>query len=306
MKIILAKPRGFCAGVNRAITIVKQALELYNPPIYVLHEIVHNTHVIRELEQKGAIFVEELEEIPSGSVAIFSAHGVPPAIERQAKQLGLRTIDATCPLVSKVHRRVSRLNKIGYDILVIGHKGHPEVVGTCGHATGSFHVVSTPGEVAALEVANPAQVGYVTQTTLSLDDTREMIDAIHKRFPEINAPERTDICYATTNRQVAMRKLSAMVDLVLVVGSKNSSNSNRLREAAANCGTAAYLIDEASEINTGWLDTVQTIGVSAGASAPEHLVTDVTHWLMDHGGESVVEMDGEEETISFQLPDLTV
>ncbi len=306
MKIILAKPRGFCAGVNRAITIVKQALDRYEGPIYVLHEIVHNTHVIRELAARGAVFVEELEEIPTGSVTIFSAHGVALAVEERARKLGLRTIDATCPLVTKVHRRVTRLNKIGYDVLVIGHKGHPEVEGTCGHAAGSVHVVSTAREVAELEVADPARVGYVTQTTLSLDDTQEMLTAIRARFPEINEPKRTDICYATTNRQMAMRRLAAMVDLVLVVGSKNSSNSNRLREAAALCGTPAYLIDQASEINQNWLAGVTTIGVSAGASAPEHLVAEVTELLLEQAGGTVTEMDGEEESISFQIPDLVV
>ena len=306
MNIILAKPRGFCAGVNRAIAIVNRALDKYAPPIYVLHEIVHNTHVIRALANRGAIFVEELEQIPRGSITIFSAHGVAVEVEERAKALGLRTIDATCPLVTKVHRRVSRLNKIGYDVLVIGHKGHPEVEGTCGHATGSVHVVSTPAEVSRLEVKDPARVGYVTQTTLSLDDTRQMLEALRRRFPEINEPERTDICYATTNRQIAMRKLAAMVELVLVVGSKNSSNSNRLREAAANCGTPAYLIDQATEIDTSWLKDVGAIGVSAGASAPEHLVTEVVEYLLGIGANTVIEMDGEEESINFQIPKLEV
>ena len=217
MKIILAKPRGFCAGVNRAIAIVNQALDRYGPPVYVLHEIVHNTHVIRELAKRGAHFVEELEDIPTGAITIFSAHGVSVAVKERAARLGLRTIDATCPLVSKVHRRVARLNRIGYDVLVIGHKGHPEVEGTCGHATGAVHVVSSPDEIKALNVADPRRVGYVTQTTLSLADTREMLAAIRDRFPEIDEPERTDICYATTNRQMAMRELARLADLVLVV-----------------------------------------------------------------------------------------
>jgi len=306
MKVILAKPRGFCAGVKRAITIVKQALDRYGAPVYVLHEIVHNTHVIRELAEKGAVFVEKLEDIPTGSITIFSAHGVALAVEERAKKLGLRTIDATCPLVTKVHRRVTRLNKIGYDVLVIGHKGHPEVEGTCGHASGAVHVVSTPLEVAGLQVTDPTRVGYVTQTTLSLDDTQTMLDAIRKRFPEINEPKRTDICYATTNRQLVIRKLATMVDLVLVVGSKNSSNSNRLREAAATCGAQAHLIDQASEIDPEWLEGFTTIGVSAGASAPEHLVTEVIDWLKEQGAESVTEMGGEEESINFQVPDLEV
>lgn len=301
MKVILAKPRGFCAGVKRAITIVREALEVYGPPIYVLHEIVHNTHVIRELADKGAVFVEQLEEIPRGSVTIFSAHGVSRAVETRAAELGLQTIDATCPLVSRVHRRVMRLNRIGYDVLVLGHQGHPEVVGTCGHATGAVHVVSRPEEVSQLQVANPQQVGYVTQTTLSLDDTRELLAAIRKRFPSISEPERTDICYATTNRQNAVRELSSAIDLLLVVGSKNSSNSNRLREVAGQRGVAAYLIDNAEEINFSWLEGVERVGVTAGASAPEVLVDDVVAKLMSHGAESVEEMEGEDENVVFPV-----
>jgi 4-hydroxy-3-methylbut-2-enyl diphosphate reductase len=306
MKVILARPRGFCAGVNRAITIVKQALERYNPPVYVLHEIVHNTHVINELAGNGAVFVEELEDIPSGSVTIFSAHGVSRAVMDRAKQLDLRTIDATCPLVAKVHRRVTRLNRIQYEVLVIGHKGHPEVEGTCGHATGAVHVVSTPEEINALQISDPNRVGYVTQTTLSIDDTAEMLEAIRKRFPEISEPERTDICFATTNRQAAVRKLADMVDVLLVVGSKNSSNSNRLREVSTTKGTPAYLIDQASEISPKWLNTINTIGVTAGASAPEHLVQEVITWLMEHGASNVQELDGENESITFQLPEMEV
>lgn len=302
MKVILAKPRGFCAGVKRAIAIVREALEKYGPPVYVLHEIVHNSHVIRELAEKGAVFVEHLQEIPLGSVTIFSAHGVSQAIINEAWDLGLGTIDATCPLVSRVHRRVIRLNKIGYDVLVLGHKGHPEVVGTCGHATGAVHVISKPEEVADLQVANPLRVGYVTQTTLSLDDTRDLLAAIWKRFPDISEPERTDICYATTNRQEAVRELSGQVDLFLVVGSKNSSNSNRLREVAAHRGVTAYLIDNAEEINPDWLRGVTCIGVTAGASAPEVLVDDVVKWLQAHGAEAVQEMNGEDENVIFALP----
>ncbi len=306
MKIILAKPRGFCAGVNRAIAIVNQALDRYGPPVYVLHEIVHNTHVIRELAGRGARFVEELEDIPAGAITIFSAHGVSVAVKDKADHLGLRTIDATCPLVSKVHRRVARLNRIGYDVLVIGHKGHPEVEGTCGHATGAVHVVSSPDEVKALKVADPRRVGYVTQTTLSLADTHEMLAAIRDRFPEIDEPERTDICYATTNRQMAMRELARLADLVLVVGSRNSSNSNRLREAAEAAGTPAHLIDQAAEIDPAWLRGVETIGVSAGASAPEYLVEEVVAWLRERGADQVEEMAGEDESINFQLPDLAL
>jgi len=306
MEVLLANPRGFCAGVNRAITIVNQALELYGPPVYVLHEIVHNTHVIKELAQNGAIFVEELEDIPAGSVTIFSAHGVSRAVMEQADKLDLRTIDATCPLVAKVHRRVTRLNKIHYDVLVIGHKGHPEVEGTCGHATGPVHVVSSSREVEFLQVDDPARVGYVTQTTLSIDDTAAMLKAIRHRFPEISEPKRTDICFATTNRQAAVRTLAEAVDLLLVVGSKNSSNSNRLREVATAKGIPAYLIDQADEINPKWLQSMQRIGVTAGASAPEYLVQEVTAWLQQHGASTVQEMAGEHETITFQLPEMDI
>ncbi len=304
MELLLANPRGFCAGVNRAIAIVHQALERYQPPVYVLHEIVHNTHVIEELRQRGAVFVEELEEIPRGAVTIFSAHGVSRAVEERARQLGLRTIDATCPLVSKVHRRMIRLHAMGYDVLVIGHKGHPEVEGTCGQAAGPVHVLSRPADIAALRVNDPARVGYVTQTTLSVDDTAELLQALRLRFPLISEPERTDICYATTNRQAAVRQLADAVDLVLIVGSKNSSNSNRLREVAELRHTPAYLIDAAGEIEPQWLAGVARVGVSAGASAPEHLVVEVVAWLQRQGAGAVVEMAGEEEHINFLVPDL--
>ena len=307
MDIVLATPRGFCAGVNRAIAIVNQALDRYQPPVYVLHEIVHNTHVIEELRRRGAVFVEELEQIPAGAVAIFSAHGVSRAVEARARALGLRTIDATCPLVSKVHRRMNRLHAMGYDVLVIGHKGHPEVEGTCGQASGPVHVLSTPAEIADLAVADPAKVGYVTQTTLSVDDTAELIEALRIRFPLIAEPERTDICYATTNRQAAVRRLADLVDLVLIVGSKNSSNSNRLREVARKRRTPAFLIDDAGEIDPHWFVGVQRVGISAGASAPEHLVADVIRWLQGrgHGVGTVTEMGGQEEHINFLVPDLS-
>lgn len=306
MEVILARPRGFCAGVHRAINIVNKALELYGAPVYVLHEIVHNTHVIGELAEKGAVFVEYLEDIPKGSVTIFSAHGVSRAVMERAQDLGLRTIDATCPLVAKVHRRVTRLNKIKYDVLVIGHKGHPEVVGTCGHASGAVHVVSSPDEVVSLEVTDPTRVGYVTQTTLSIDDTAEMLDAIRKRFPGISEPERTDICFATTTRQGAVRELAGMVDMLIVVGSKNSSNSNRLREVAQVRGIPAYLVDHAGEIDPVWLNGVKRVGVTAGASAPEYLVDELTTWLQEHGATTVREMEGDAEIVQFQLPDMSV
>ncbi|MCI5209079.1 MAG: 4-hydroxy-3-methylbut-2-enyl diphosphate reductase [Candidatus Electrothrix sp. ATG2] len=305
MEVTLARPRGFCAGVNRAINVVNKALEVYKAPVYVLHEIVHNTHVIRELEKKGAVFVEELEDIPRGSIAIFSAHGVSQAVKEQANNLGLQTINATCPLVSKIHRRVSHLNKINYDVVVIGHKGHPEVEGTCGHASGSVHVVSSPEEVQRLQVKNPARVGCVTQTTLSIDDTAEMLTALRKQFPEITEPSRTDICFATSNRQAAVRELSESVDLILVVGSKNSSNSNRLREVAQKKNIPAYLIDHAEEIDQKWLNHAKRIGVTAGASAPEYLVTELVAWLREkYEVKKVEEMDGVDETICFQLPDI--
>jgi len=306
MDVLLARPRGFCAGVNRAIAIVNQALQRYEPPVYVLHEIVHNTHVLEALRSRGAVFVEELEDIPPGSVTIFSAHGVSRAVEEQAGILQLRTIDATCPLVSTVHRRLIRLNSLGYDVLVIGHKGHPEVEGTCGQAVGPIHLVSNPSEIANLRVIDPAKVGYVTQTTLSVDDTAEMLDAIRQRFPEITEPERTDICYATTNRQAAVRQLADRVDLVLIVGSKNSSNSNRLREVAEHRRTPAYLIDHAREIEPQWFTGVQRVGVSAGASAPEHLVVEVVAWLQQFSPGSVEEMEGAEERINFLVPNLAV
>jgi 4-hydroxy-3-methylbut-2-enyl diphosphate reductase len=304
MQVILAKPRGFCAGVNRAIAIVHQALEQFAPPVYVLHEIVHNTHVLEELRSRGAVFVEELEEIPAGAVTIFSAHGVSRAVAERAQSLGLHTIDATCPLVSKVHRRMIRLHEQGFDMLVIGHKGHPEVEGTCGQVDGPVHVVSKVEEIAAVLVRDPEKVGYVTQTTLSVDDTEAMLDAIRHRFPLISEPERTDICYATSNRQAAVRQLADRVDMVLIVGSKNSSNSNRLREVARQRQTAAYLIDDAGEIDPQWLAGVKRVGISAGASAPEHLVAGVIAWLRQQGPVLVEEMEGGEEHISFVVPEL--
>ena len=306
MQIILASPRGFCAGVNRAIAIVNQAIERYTPPVYVLHEIVHNTHVLEELRQKGAIFVEELEQIPRGAVTVFSAHGVAKSVADKAVQLGLRVIDATCPLVSKVHKRMIRLEELGYTLLVIGHKGHPEVEGTCGQVERPVHVLSRPEEVANLPIDPNRPLAYVTQTTLSIDDTEAMLGALRQRFPDINEPERTDICYATTNRQVAVKRLADQVELVLIVGSKNSSNSNRLREVAELRQTPAYLIDDASEIDPRWLVGIDRVGISAGASAPEHLVVEVIDYLRHIRSCEVSEMDGEEEHINFHVPALDV
>lgn len=301
MDILLAKPRGFCAGVNRAIALVRSALAEFGAPVYVLHEIVHNTHVLNELEEMGAIFVEELEEIPEGARTIFSAHGVARAVEEQASAMHLRTIDATCPLVAKVHRRISHLHSLGCSLLVLGHKGHPEVEGTCGQVPGPVHVVSTPEEVAALPIPASAKVGYVTQTTLSVDDTRELLNAIRARFPLIEEPDRTDICYATTNRQQAVRQLARQCDLVLIVGSKNSSNSNRLREVAAGMNIPAYLIDQADEIQPDWLQGKKRVGVSAGASAPEHLVSGVIAHLQSLAPGKVEELNGDDEGIHFPV-----
>ncbi len=304
MEIFLANPRGFCAGVKRAITVVNRALEKYGSPVYILHEIVHNTHVVNTLAEKGAIFVETLEEIPSQAVTIFSAHGVAKDVEDRAKALNLNTIDATCPLVSKVHRRVARLNKMGYDILIIGHKKHPEVEGTRGRAQGTVAVISKPEDLLELQVADPCRVGYVTQTTLSMDDTAELIKLFKVKFPEISVPQQTDICYATHNRQTAVRDLALKVDLFLVVGSKNSSNSNRLREVAKSCGVKSYLIDNVEEIDPAWLQDVEKVGITAGASAPEVLVEQVIAWLRNYRVTNICEIEGEEEFTKFKLPDL--
>ncbi|HFQ90545.1 MAG TPA: 4-hydroxy-3-methylbut-2-enyl diphosphate reductase [Desulfobulbus sp.] len=304
MEIILAKPRGFCAGVNRAIAIVNEALRRYGAPVYVLHEIVHNTYVVNSLADKGAVFVRSLDDIPTGSVTIFSAHGVSRAVEEQARSLGLHVIDATCPLVTRVHRRVARLNKIGYDVLIIGHRRHPEVEGTCGRAVGRVHVISNGDDVAELRVADRNRVGYVTQTTLSMDDAALLIGLLKEKFPEIDIPDRTDICYATQNRQTAVRELAGRVDLFLVVGSRNSSNSNRLREVAAKQGVRAYLIDSREEIDPAWLEGVRRVGITAGASAPEVLVEEVVDWLKKRQPSTVREMDGPVENTRFKLPEL--
>ncbi|HEB50883.1 MAG TPA: 4-hydroxy-3-methylbut-2-enyl diphosphate reductase [Desulfobulbus sp.] len=304
MEIILAKPRGFCAGVNRAIAIVNRALERYGSPVYVLHEIVHNTYVVNNLARKGAVFVKSLDDIPGGSVTIFSAHGVARSVEEQARVLGLHVIDATCPLVTRVHRRVARLNKIGYDVLIIGHRHHPEVEGTCGRALGRVHVISSAADIADLRVTDPTRVGYVTQTTLSMDDAADLIARLKERFPQIDIPDRTDICYATQNRQTAVRELAARVDLFLVVGSRNSSNSNRLREVAEKQGVRAYLIDNRDEIDPAWLEGVSRVGLTAGASAPEVLVEEVIDWLRQREPSTVREMDGPEENTRFKLPEL--
>jgi 4-hydroxy-3-methylbut-2-enyl diphosphate reductase len=308
MEIILARPRGFCAGVKRDIKIVQSAIEKYTPPVYVLHEIVHNSHVIKSLAEQGAVFVEELEEIPSGSVTIFSAHGVSNAVVERAADRRLKVIDATCPLVTKVHRQAQRYRAQGRDIIVIGHAGHPEVEGTIGRVEGPVHVISTLDDVKALSVSDPSKLAYVTQTTLSTDDTRHLIDGLTERFPDIKGPDLSDICYATQSRQDAVRKMSAMdgIDLLLVVGSENSSNSNRLREAGESHGLKSELVDNAGKIDPAWLEGRQRILVTAGASAPEVLVTGVVDRIRElQHVDKVSEMKEENrEATHFKMPEL--
>jgi 4-hydroxy-3-methylbut-2-enyl diphosphate reductase len=308
--IVLANPRGFCAGVDRAIIIVEQALEKFGAPIYVRHEVVHNKFVVDQLRAKGAIFVEELDEIPAGSTVIFSAHGVSKAVRAEADTRGLTAYDATCPLVTKVHIEVEKMRKAGMEIIMIGHKGHPEVEGTMGQIeedeiekTGAgMYLVETPEDVAALQVKNPDKLAYVTQTTLSLDDAARVVDALQKRFPNIKAPRSDSICYATQNRQDAIKIMAKDCDLVIIVGSPNSSNSNRLREVAQNQGVEAYMVDNASFLNPEWLINKQKIGVSAGASAPEVLVQEVITKLQHLGANQVQELHGVVENVVFQLP----
>lgn len=307
MKILLANPRGFCAGVDRAIEIVERALDLFGAPIYVRHEVVHNKFVVESLREKGAIFVDELESVPDGETVIFSAHGVPQSVRAQADGRGLKVFDATCPLVTKVHMEVVRHQKAGREIILIGHAGHPEVEGTLGQynpglGRGAIYLVENVEDVAALEVGNANELAFVTQTTLSMDDTGAIIDALRQRFPEIIGPKKDDICYATQNRQEAVKELASQCDLVLVVGSPNSSNSNRLREVSERHGTPAYLIDNEAEIRPEWLAGSATVGVTAGASAPEVLVTRVVHRLKEWGGRAVTETIGRPETVVFPLP----
>lgn len=301
-EILLAQPRGFCAGVDRAIDIVERALELHGAPIYVRHEIVHNRFVVEDLRKKGAIFIEELDEAPEGSIVIFSAHGVSKAIRAEAEVRGLQIFDATCPLVTKVHVEVERMRAAGCEIIMIGHKGHPEVEGTLGQSNQGMYLVETTADVMALEVANPAQLAFVTQTTLSVDDAAEVAQALRTRFPHIQEPKKSDICYATQNRQDAVKILAPASDLVLVVGSANSSNSNRLREVAERMGIASFLIDGPESIDPAWLEGRQRIGITAGASAPELLVQQVIHRLKELGAVSVRTMDGLHESVSFPLP----
>jgi 4-hydroxy-3-methylbut-2-enyl diphosphate reductase len=302
MKVILAKPRGFCAGVERAIEIVERALEKYGAPVYVRHEIVHNKYVVDSLRAKGAQFVEELDEIPPGGITVFSAHGVSQKVEDDAALRSLPVIDATCPLVSKVHAEAQRYADGGRDVILIGHDGHPEVEGTMGRVTGKVHLVATPQDVAGLEVSDPHRLSYVTQTTLSVDDTKSVIDALTERFPDIVGPSTKDICYATQNRQRAVRELANLVDVILVVGAHNSSNSNRLRELAGEMGVRGYLIADASSLDPAWLKGVNAVGVTAGASAPEVLVTEVVERLKDLGATEVEILAGVEENVRFKMP----
>ncbi|MFA9461103.1 4-hydroxy-3-methylbut-2-enyl diphosphate reductase [Thiohalorhabdus methylotrophus] len=302
MEVLLANPRGFCAGVVRAVEIVEQALELYGPPVYVLHQIVHNPKVVRDLEQRGVVFMEDLDTIPTGALTIFSAHGVGRRVARAARERGLDTVDATCPLVSKVHLQARKYSREGRELILIGHRRHVEVQGTLGQLEGPARVVATPEEVDALEVAAPDRLAYVTQTTLSLDDTREVVAALKRRFPTIRGPDLSGICYATQNRQNAVRQLAGEVDLLLVVGARNSSNCTRLREVGERHGLAAHLVESPAEVRPPWLRGAERIGVTSGASTPEVLVDRVLHRLRGLGAARVRELAGEPETTSFRIP----
>ncbi|HKI75226.1 MAG TPA: 4-hydroxy-3-methylbut-2-enyl diphosphate reductase [Pseudomonadales bacterium] len=306
MNIKLANPRGFCAGVDRAIEIVSRALEVYGAPVYVRHEVVHNRTVVQELRDRGAIFVDEVSEVPDGALIIFSAHGVSRAVREEAEARQLNVFDATCPLVTKVHHEVSNYSRDAVDTILIGHAGHPEVEGTMGQyaasGKGAIHLVETVEDVASLELASDAPVAYVTQTTLSVDDTARIIDALRARYPHIQGPRKDDICYATQNRQDAVKQLALECDLILVVGSANSSNSNRLRELAERIGVAAYLIDDADELRAEWFDGVRSVGVTSGASAPESLVQGVVSRLKEMGGGEIADVVTSRENIEFSLP----
>lgn len=306
MQILLANPRGFCAGVDRAIEIVNVCLARFSPPIYVRHEVVHNKFVVEDLARRGAIFVEELDEVPDGAVVIFSAHGVSKAVEDEAQRRDLTVFDATCPLVTKVHIEVGKFAKTGMDAILIGHAGHPEVEGTMGRFDtqfgGKIHLIEDVNDVKNLDLPTDSELAFVTQTTLSMDDTAGVIDALKDKFPKIHAPRKDDICYATQNRQDAVKDLAKNCDIVLVVGSPNSSNSNRLRELAERLGAKAFLIDNASQMDKAWFDNVKSVGVTAGASAPEILIQEVLDTLQSWGGEKPVELSGIEENVTFSLP----
>lgn len=300
--ITLAQPRGFCAGVDRAIDIVERALELHGKPIYVRHEIVHNRFVVEDLRKKGAIFIKELDEAPAGAIVVFSAHGVSLAVREDAERRGLTVFDATCPLVTKVHVEVARMRRDGREVIMIGHRGHPEVAGTLGQADDGMYLVETVADVEALEVKDPEHLAFVTHTTLSVDDAHQVAEALRQRFPGIVEPKKSDICYATQNRQDAVKKMAHQSDVVLVVGSTNSSNSNRLREVAEREGTPAYLLDDPAMVQADWLAHGERVGVTAGASAPEVLVQQVIDRLRELGAQSVRTLDGVEEKVSFPLP----
>ena len=306
MTVMLANPRGFCAGVDRAIDIVNRALEVFGQPIYVRHEVVHNKTVVDDLRNRGAVFVEELDEVPDDAIVIFSAHGVSKAVQDEAATRGLQVFDATCPLVTKVHVEVTAFSRSGKECILIGHEGHPEVEGTMGQYNGTnggkMYLVEDEEQASNLVVRDPDNLSYVTQTTLSVDDTAKVIEALRVRFPNIQGPRKDDICYATQNRQDAVRALAEKANVVLVVGSPNSSNSNRLKELAERCGASAYLIDSADMIQPDWVSEGDTVGVTAGASAPEHLVEGVISWLKDQGHTSVESLDGQPENITFSLP----
>ena len=303
MQVMLANPRGFCAGVDRAIAIVERALQQFGAPIYVRHEVVHNKFVVEDLKQKGAIFIEDLDEVPAGSTLIFSAHGVSQAVRLEAGQRGLKVFDATCPLVTKVHVEVRKMRDAGFEIVMIGHKGHPEVEGTMGQADGGgMYLVETLDDVANLQVSNAEKLAYVTQTTLSVDDAAAVVNALKQKYPAIVGPKKDDICYATQNRQDAVKKLSSEAEVVIVVGSPNSSNSNRLREVAENLGRKSYMVDNADQLQQAWFDGARHVGVTAGASAPDVLVRQVIARIQSFGAETVEELQGVEENVVFSLP----
>ena len=302
MHVLLANPRGFCAGVDRAITIVERALELHGAPVYVRHEVVHNKFVVDGLRRKGAVFIESLAEVPPGSILVFSAHGVPKSVRQEAEARGLTVFDATCPLVTKVHVEVSRLRGQGKEVIMIGHAGHPEVEGTMGQSESGMYLVESPEQVAGLRVNDESNLAFVTQTTLSVDDASSIVAALRERFPGIVGPRKDDICYATQNRQDAVKLLVGQCDVVVVVGSPNSSNSNRLREVAANVGVPAYLVDDAGELRQEWFEGKKRVGISAGASAPETLVQGVVARLREMGAGSVTELPGIRENVVFPLP----
>src|SRR5690349_11908252 len=301
-KLLLAAPRGYCAGVDRAVQTVERALDLYGAPVYVRKEIVHNKHVVEQLRERGAVFVDQETEVPEGETVVFSAHGVSPAVHKNAETRELRTIDATCPLVTKVHVEARKFAEQGYTIVLIGHEGHEEVEGTTGEAPASIVLVQTVEDADALEVDDPERVAYITQTTLSVDETMAIIDRLKQRFPAIAGPKSDDICYATTNRQIAVKQLARECDLVLVIGSTNSSNSNRLVEVAREHGAASYLIDNAGQVDESWLDGIETVGITSGASAPEELVEKLVDYFVERGAEEVAELRTVDEDVRFMLP----